>query len=296
LPNTVPLGQNPPSGVVVFYYLKAKPKSEITIEFLDSAGKSIKKFSNKRKEQGPESAPDEEEDFAARPAQVTEKTGMNKFNWDARYPDAVRFPGLIMWAGQTRGPRAVPGTYQVRLTVDGTTLSQSFEIKADPRIDTTPDDFAKQFDLSIKIRDRVSDMNRAVIEIRGASKQIDEIIKRIGGEAANKPVVDAAKSLEASLKSVEEALYQTKNRASEDPLNFPIRLNNKMAALGGVAGMADAAPTAQDYQVYSELDAAVTEQLAKLGTILTDDLPAFNKLVRDKEIPAVTVRRGPAAQ
>jgi hypothetical protein len=285
------LGENPPGGAVIHYYLKNKPDGEVALEILDSAGKLVKRFSNKRREQGPERAPDEEGDFdfGGAPSQVSANAGLNRFIWDLRYPDAVRFPGLIMWAGQTRGPRAVPGAYQVRLTVNGKPMTQTFEVKKDPRLDTTQEDMAKQFDLSIKIRDKLSRMHQSILEIRDARKQIDAIVGRVKDEQDDRPIMDAAKSLDSRLTEIEEALYQTKNRASEDPLNYPIRLNNKLASLGGAVGSADAAPTDQSYQVYDELVAAIDSELAKLDRVVREDLTAFNKLVRDHNVPAVTI-------
>jgi photosystem II stability/assembly factor-like uncharacterized protein len=285
------LGANPPSGAVIYYYLKNKPEGEVALEILDSSGKLVKKFSNKRREQGPERAPDEEADFefGGSPSQVSANAGLNRFVWDLRYPDAVRFPGLIMWAGQTRGPRAVPGAYQVRLTVNGKPMTQTLEVKKDPRLETTQEDFAKQFDLSIKIRDKLSQMHRSIVEIRDARKQIDSIVSRVKEEQDDKAIMEAAKSLDTRLTEIEEALYQTKNRASEDPLNYPIRLNNKLASLGNVVGSADAAPTDQSYQVYDELAAAIDKELAALSRVVREDLSAFNKLVRDHNVPAVTI-------
>jgi photosystem II stability/assembly factor-like uncharacterized protein len=286
------LGENPPNGAVIYYYLKAKPEGEVALEILDSSGKLVKRFSNKRREAGAERAPDEEGefDFGGAPAQVSANAGLNRFVWDFRYPDATRFPGLIMWAGQTRGPKAAPGVYQARLTVNGKAVTQSFEVKKDPRLDASQEDLAKQFDLLIKIRDKLIQMHTSIVEIRDARKQIDAILARVKDEQGDKTLVDSAKAIEASLTEVEEALYQTKNRASQDPLNYPIRLNNKLASLGEVVGSADSAPTEQSYQVYEELVAAADRELGKLDRVIREDLPAFNKLVRDHNVPAVTMR------
>src|SRR5262249_50605364 len=246
---------NPPNGAVIYYYLKRKPEGEVGLEILDSSGKLVKRFSNKRREQAQERAPDEEGEFnfGGAPAQVSANAGLNRFVWDFRFPDATRFPGLIMWAGGTRGPRAAPGAYQVRLTVKGKALTQGFEVKKDPRLDTTQEDLAKQFELLIKIRDQLTQMHKSIVEIRDARKQIEAILSRVKDEQDDKPLMDAAKALQARLTEVEEALYQTRNRASQDPLNYPIRLNNKLASLGDAVASADAAPTDQSYQVYDEL-------------------------------------------
>jgi len=285
------VGENPPGGTVIYYYLKNKPEGEVALEILDSSGKPVKRFSSKRKEQAQERAPGEEGEFdsGGAPAQVSANVGLNRFVWDLRYPDATRFPGLILWAGQTTGPRAIPGAYQVRLTVDGKSATQPFAIKKDPRLEATQEELAKQFDLLIKIRDKLSQMHKSILEIRDARKQIDVIVARIKDEQGDKPILEAARSLEAKLAAVEEALYQTKNKASQDPLNYPIRLNNRLASLGEAVASADSAPTDQSYQVYEELATAIDREVAKLDQALREDLAAFNKLVRDHNVPAVTV-------
>jgi hypothetical protein len=114
---------------------------------------------------------------------VPAEKGLNRFAWDLRYPDATTFPGMILWAGNTSGPRAVPGSYQVKLTVDGKTLSESFEVRKDPRVPTTQEEFQKQFDLLAKIRDRFSENSNAIINIRDVKRQVDGNTKRVGGQA-----------------------------------------------------------------------------------------------------------------
>jgi hypothetical protein len=210
---------------------------------------------------------------------------MNRFVWDLRYPDATRFPGLIMWAGNVRGPRIVPGKYQVRLTVDGQTQMQQFEVKKDPRTPTTPDDFQKQLALALQIRDKLSQANDGVIKIREAKRQLE---KYAGSD--NKAVAEAAKGFSKQLTAIEQELYQTKNQSNQDPLNYPIKLNNKLAALGGVVGATDVAPTSQSTMVYEDLASGVNAQIARLDRLLRDEMAAFNKLVRDQGIPAIVVK------
>jgi hypothetical protein len=144
--------------------------------------------------------------------------------------------------------------------------------------------------LLLKIRDKFSETSEAILQIRDTRKQIDDITNRMKDQPSGKSIAEAASSLKAKLTSVEEELYQTKNQSSQDPLNYPIRLNNKLAALGGVVGSADAAPTDQSYVVYEELAGKINAQLQKLDETMRTDLPAFNKLVRDQNIPAVIVK------
>lgn len=281
------LGQNPPNGVVVYYSLAAKPKGDITLEFLDATGKLVKKFSSKAPSPPAEPhAPVEEEEVPRVPpgaSRAPAETGLNRFVWDLRWPDATTFPGLIMWAANVRGPLIVPGTYQVRLTVEGESQMQSFEVRKDPRLNTTPQEYARQLELALQIRDKVSAANQAVIDIREMRKQLNEYSARV----KDPRVVDAAKTLSKKLTEVEEELYQTKNRSSEDPLNFPIKLNNKLAALEGVVESSDNAPTSQSSVVYEELATKVNAQLQRYKQLSTTELAAFNRLVREQNVPAV---------
>jgi photosystem II stability/assembly factor-like uncharacterized protein len=296
---TATLGRNPANGVVVYYSLKTKPASDVDLEFLDSSGKSIRKFTARVRRQGEAAAPapagpppGEGGGFSGggAPPPVPTEVGLNRFVWDTRYPDAVRFPGMILWAGETRGPKLPPGAYQVKLTVEGKSYTQNFDIKPDPRLTTTPTDYAKQLELGLKIRDKLTETHNAIIQIRDVRKQIEDLLKRVAGQPNFKVVNDAGTALTKNLTTIEETLYQTKNQSNQDPLNFPIRLNNKLAALGGVVGSAEAAPTAQSYAVYDEVVTQIDAELQKLAQLMRSDVPAFNQLVRDQNIPAVVVK------
>jgi photosystem II stability/assembly factor-like uncharacterized protein len=297
LPATSTVGKNPAGGVVVYYSLKAKPTTDVVIEFFDANGKSVRKFTGRLPRPGAggagtatpaPAAAGEGEGFGGAPVQVPTDAGLNRFVWDMRYTEAVRFPGMILWSGETRGPKVVPGTYQVKLTVDGATLAETFEVKSDPRLTTTAAEYAKQLDLSLKIRDKLNETHNAIISIRDVKKQVDDLVKRVGSQS--KPISDAGVALNKRLTEVEEALYQTKNQSSQDPLNFPIRLNNKLAALGGVVSQSETPPNEQSYAVYEELVAEINVQLSKLAQTMKSDVPAFNQLVRDQNIPAIMVK------
>jgi hypothetical protein len=287
-------GENPPAGVVVYYALKDKPKGDLKLEFLDSDGKLVHEYSTKpeggRPGAGAAAAtaiPEEggEEGFGPPPpARVTAKPGMNKFVWNMHYPDATTFPGIIMWAAGVQGPRISPGHYQVRLTVDGKTETAGFEVKADPRLKTTPEDYAKQLSLALQLRDKLSETNSAVVRIREVRRQLETFANR-----DDKTVAAAAKSLIAKLTAIEEDLYQTKNRASEDPLNFPIKLNNKVAYVLGTVANSESQPTSQSYVVYEDLATEVNAKIRALNGLMTEDVAQFNKTVREANVPVVMV-------
>ena len=281
LPAGAPIGANPPNGAVINYYLKSKPK-EITLEFTDASGKTIRKLNGKPPvESAPPTPPTE-------PNLPTE-IGLNQFVWNYRLPNATGLPGLIMWGGTLAGPRVVPGNYSVKFSVDGKVIAtESFAVKADPRISTTQADFQKQFDFLLQTRDKLTATHEAILEIRDIRKQFEDLSARMKPE--QKDLKDKAAEIIKKLTAVEEALNQTKIKSGQDALNYPIRLNNKLAALASTVDGADYAPTAQSYDVYNDLAGKIDAQLAALVSIKTNDIAAFNKLFAERNLPVITTK------
>jgi hypothetical protein len=211
--------------------------------------------------------------------------GHNRVTWNLRTPEAKRFPGMVLWSGGTLGPRVPVGTYTARLTVgDQPPQSVQFDVRQDPRSSASPADLKAQYDFVMSVHDKLSQVNEQITRVRDVRRSFTEIKKRA---ADNKTIVAAADDLDKKMTEVEEALYQTKNHSPEDPLNFPIRLNDKLAGVGDSAGIGAFAPTTQQIAVRDELFVQIDAQLAKLKTVFDTDLPAFNKLVRDQNVPAV---------
>jgi len=207
-----------------------------------------------------------------------------------RYSDAERVPKAVLWGGMLSGPIAVPGKYRVKLEVGEESMTQDWEWKKDPRIETTQEDFQEQFDFLVKIRDKVTEVNQAIIRLRDVRKQIDDLLKRLKGEEKATEIREAATPLKEKLKSVEDELIQSKSQSNQDPLNYPIKLDNKIAALARVVESADARPTDQSYELYEEISAKADVQLEKLKSILEVDILGFNKLVKESGIPAIIVK------
>ena len=284
------VGQNPPSGSVVCYYFKEKPKEVVTLEFLDAEGNLIRKFKSRKKEEPePERIPPSMFQRGG-PQNVPVEAGMNRFVWNMCYPDAERVPGAVLWGGMLSGPVAVPGVYQVKLTVGEKMMMESWQWKKDLRLLTTQEEYQEQFDFLIKIRDKITEVNQAINRLRDVKKQIDVLSKKVKEHKKGKEVIEAAKMLKQKLSSAEDVLIQSKSKSRQDPLNYPIRLDNKIAALAGIVSSADARPTDQSYEVFKELSAKADEQLTKLKDILKKDLPDFNKLVKKAEIPAIIIK------
>ncbi|MGI8496425.1 MAG: glycosyl hydrolase [Gemmatimonadaceae bacterium] len=201
--------------------------------------------------------------------------GLNRFEWDLGYPGSTVFPKMILWgADAAGGPTALPGRYQVRVTADGRSQSRSFAIRMDPRLKgITLADLQAQFALAVRIRDRTSEANQAVIRIREIEGQI---AKRAAG-TTDAAVLSAAVAARRQLGEREEALYQVRNRSGQDPLNFPIRLNNRLASLRSKLEFGDGRPTAGSYIVFRELSAELDRELAALDGVIRDSVGALNR-------------------
>ena len=286
----VDMGKNPPAGVVFHFWLGEEPDEEaaVELEILEADGELIRSFTRKPKpgeeKEGEEGDEDEEADD---PRQLELAKGMNRFAWDLRYPSAERFPKMVLWNRNLDGPRAIPGAYKARLTVGDWSAEVPFEVLADPRSSATPEDYRAQFEFLREVRDKLSEVHLQIGRIREARRQIEALGERLAEVEAAAAVVTAGEGLAEKLTAVEEALYQTQNRSRQDPLNYPIRLNDKLAGLLGLAARGDFRPTAQMLAVRAELTAAIDAELGKLKALWEDDLPAFNALAREHQVSAV---------
>lgn len=269
-------GKNHPNGVLIHYFVKDTAKLAASLEILELNGTLIKKFSTK---------PDKK----AKEEEMKVKPGFNRHNWNMRYENADGFDGLIMWGGGLSGPKAVPGKYKAKLTINGQSQETEFEIVKDPRTQGTVEDIRAQFDFLLSVRDKLTETNKAVKRIRSAREQINRVTEPMKGKEDMKDVTILAKTILDDMKKIEEALYQTKNRSGQDPLNFPIRLNNKLAGLAGEASGSDYRPTEQVRAVYKDISGKIDEQLAALDKIIAEQVPKLNTLVKQKNVNAVVL-------
>lgn len=277
------------NNLAIDYYL-GKDAEEVKIEILDASGTPLRTFTGTPKQDKP--APPRSGGGFGPPAppRVGTGKGMNRFTWDLRQEGAEVFPGMIMWAAQPqRGPKSPPGRYSVRITANGETRTRDFVIGMDPRLKAagiTEDYLHEQFKLSSQVRDRVSDANRAVIAIRAIRDQVNERLKQVP-ERRRAEIQRLADAVMKPLSEVEEEVYQVRNRSNQDPLNFPIRLNNKIAALMGVIESADHRPTDQTYTVFKDLSAALEQELQQMQATIKTDLPLLNAALKREKVAPV---------
>lgn len=276
---SITAGKNPPNGTVFNIYLNNEnDKKDIKLEIFDQEGTLAKSFQSNNKELKIASHLPYES--------FKPQKGLNQIVWDMNYPGALRVDNMILWSGSLAGPKAVPGIYKAILTVGKETQEVNFEILKNPLSSSSVEDLQEQFDFLISVRDKLSETHQAIIDIRKIRERIEgiaTIIKDIDNEDISKKITDISKTLD----KLENALYQTKNRSNQDPLNFPIKLNNKLAALNGVASTGDYRPTDQVYEVRDMLIEEIDKQLNSFAAVLETDISELNKMLHENNIPHI---------
>lgn len=266
-------GTNLASGVITYFNLnKYNEKDEVSLTYYDQKGDTIKTFSTKTKKD-----------------KLSVKKGANKFVWNMIYQGAESFAGLIMWSGSLRGPRAIPGDYKVSLNVNGESVSQSFKIISDPRAESSLDDMIKQFEFIKEINKTLDNTHKSIKKIRSINGKLDAFMAQYKDDENVKDLVDKAKMIKNQFSDIEKTLYQTKNRSRQDPLNFPIRLNNKLAHLNALVGRGDFAPTDQDIAVKDELTQKINLQLQKFNDLVDNEIRLFNTSFNAKNLTYLIV-------
>jgi hypothetical protein len=297
-------------GVEVKYHL-AKAGDPVTLEFLDAAGKTIRTVSSSPAPAAGEGGRGGRggggggaggggagggRGGAGGGARVANAAGMNTYVWNLRYPDATSFQGMILWGGGVGGPLAAPGSYTVKLTIGtASPQTQTFVVKKDPRSRATNADLVEQHAMLIRIRDQVTRANDAVRTIRNVKAQLADRRAKITGAAAGE-FERLATTLADSLSGPESEIYQVRNQSGQDPLNYPVKLNNQIAALSGFVAGGDRRPPAQAVEVYNTLIPQLDRQLARMKRAMDSQLPRVNaalKAAGQAEIVPSTDEIGP---
>ncbi|MEO6198765.1 MAG: glycosyl hydrolase, partial [Sphingomicrobium sp.] len=292
-----PAARGVDEGVIIDYYLPRAPRS-LTLDILDSRGQPVwhligapedpEKARKKKKaeEEGLDQSggDDDEDETVPKPGM---KAGLNRYTWDMNYPGYTEFKDMILWAAANHGPVALPGNYQVRLTVDGKVQTQTAQIRLDPRLGAVkPADLEARFALATQIRDQVSRANQAVLLSRGIRRQIAAVLTKTRDSSLR----SLAEAFDTRVAAVEGAIYQVRNKSEQDPLNYPIMLNNKLAALMGVVESGEAAPTLQARSVFADLSARLDREIGELDRLLMVDLPVLNAQLKRNRLPAIERR------
>ena len=275
-------------GVLVRYYLR--DDSDVKLEFMDARGTVVQTFEGDATVEKSNPMQGRRPRFArgGRSAGPSGKAGANTFQWDLRYPGYVDFEGMIFWSGNNQGPVILPGDYAVRLTAGGETREQTFSVRLDPRNEpVTVADLQAQLAFALEIRDKVTEANEAVIRIREIKGEVTDRQDRTD----NSEIQEQGDVVKDKLLDVESEIYQVKNQSRQDPLNFPIKLNNKLAALLNRVADGDFAPTEQSRDVFTRLEGLLQEEMVRLQLIIDQDLARLNELLRENGLDPIDVRR-----
>src|SRR6266511_1960504 len=279
--------KNTPDGAIISYYLKDQPSDEITLTFLEEDGSEIRTFSSKNPDE------DKSEDKPKKPKEprIPKEAGFNRWTWNLRYPDATKLEdddaANELMEGAIPGPQVPPGTYRVRLTVGDAVREQSFEVRSDPRVAASNEDFRTQFDLLLGLRDKLSEVHTAINQVRALRRRAEDWLKRARDKPELEKVAAAAKTLIEQLKPIEAELIQVKATSRGDTLIFPVKLNGKLAGLIERVASGDGAPTQASTAVYSDLVARVDRQKDLLDEALTGEVAALNAAIQEAGLPPV---------
>jgi len=267
-------GDNPLPGVVFNYYLKnPTDSSDVAITIFDKQNKPIKTFSKKAKEDA------DKIDF---------NPGMNQFNWDMHYPPGEKIDGMILWDGGIGSILAAPGKYMARFRFEKDSVDVPFVIKPNPTYDLTEADYDAKVAFLLQVRDKYNEVQDAIKNIRDLRKQIGDFTERLKPGA--KDIKTLADTIGKKLTTIEESLYQTKAKSGEDVLNYPIRLNDKLAGLFGVAATGENPPSKQAKETFTDLSTQSDLQLEKLKKVMLNDIPTLNKMLVNGQVPLIGIK------
>jgi len=252
-------GTNHPSGVMTYFNLGDISDKEVKLSYINKKGDTIKTFSTKEKKD-----------------KLEVKEGANYHAWDLRGKGAERLDGMILWWASTDAPQAVPGEYKVVLSVGDEIFSQPFTVLADKNAETDITGMQRQFDFITDVNNTVDNAHKSIKKIRNINNQLEAFQKQYQDNEATKALTEKAKKLSEEFSEIEKALYQTQNKSGQDPLNFPIRLTNKLAHLNSLVGMDDFPPTQQDVAVKNELSRQINVELVKFDKLISEEISSFN--------------------
>ena len=283
-------GQNPAAGAVIDFYLKDELKKDIEtkVEILDASGKTIRKYSSNETKML-EEPPDPDDKKPEK--EIKPEAGLNRFVWDLRYEEAHRVPGYYLWeySGGARGPVAVPGQYQVRLTVGSETQTVPLEVKLDPRVKVSQEELVQQFNMQMQLHDALNSVYDAVNQIQDVRSQVAGLKRRLPENASTKSIASSADDLEKKLVAVRDTLVNLTISANEDSLAYPPQLDARLAYLNMDIATADSAPTQAEQMQFEKLKKQTSELLGRWQELQSHDLTDFRKLTSESSLSTVVV-------
>ena len=289
--NTKLVGENHPNGVIINYYIKnLKENDKVRIDILDSENKIIQSYSNKNlddtenNDSKPVLSNSQDIDYALTGMNIKSlkvKSGGNRLIWDMRYPGFTSFDGMVLYSSPNVGPKAIPGNYKVKMYYNDDIVNQDFTIVKDPRISNTLDDYEEQFNFLIDVRNQVSRANQAIIDIREGRENLNFIKKQVN---KNDQLLDLINEFDQKITVIENNIHMTKNRSRQDPLNYGIRINNRLAFLMADSQRGDYPPTDQSKGFFKEIKKELDTELINLNKLLLEYTETINRKIEENNI------------
>ena len=295
-PNTLLVGENHPNGVIINYYLKNYEASKdfIKIDILNKDGSMIRTFTNdfekmeKSLKENPVHSNTNDIDYALSSSNVRSinpKNGGNRLIWDMRYPGFVSFEGMVFYSSPNTGPKVAPGKYDVVLTYNNDVFKEEFEIIKDPRVSVTDQDYKKQLDFLLAVRDEVSKANQIIIDIRKIKSDLNFLKEKV---ADKNQIIDLINKYKSELDIVENNIHMTKNQSRQDPLNYGIRINNRIAFLLADSQRGDYPPTNQALEFFESIKGELNVEVSNFKRILNTYTNELNNMIEDNGIKFIS--------
>lgn len=276
-PNTKLVGENHPDGAIINYYIKTSKETDtVSIDILESDGTLIQQFSNIAKE-------NKLDPSASRPLKI--KSGGNRFIWNMRYPGYTSFEGMVFYSSPNVGPKAIPGNYKVKMTYNGKSSEQKFTIVKDPRLPNSNEDYKRQFDFLMKVRNQVSRANDAITDLLRVKKDLDYLVNKTKDD---KEIQELITGFRTKMDVIENNIHMTKNQSRQDPLNYGIRINNRLAFLMADSQRGDYPPTDQSTQFFSEITQELNTEIDALNQLMEEYVTKINDQVSENKIQMIS--------
>ncbi|MDC1372186.1 glycosyl hydrolase [Flavobacteriaceae bacterium] len=261
-------GQNLENGVITYFNLfNYSEQDNVSLTYLNNNKDTIISLNNK----------------ASGEKKLKIKKGPNKFTWDMYYDGASDFDGMVLWWASLNGPKAVPGDYFVELNVNGVVQQKPFKINIDPRSESSIKSMQEQFDFINSINKTMDKAHKSIKTIRSIKSQLLKFTSTYNQDDLSM-LKEKATELSDDLSKIEKALYQTQNRSGQDPLNFPIRLTNKLGHLNSLVSMGDFSPTEQDIAVKEYLTDQINTNLEIFDKLMIEEVKSFNELFNNNKL------------
>ena len=302
-PNNLLSGQNHPNGVIINYYIKNLQEGDyIRIDIENKDGSVIRTFTNNQDKYS-QIENNETNKMVGNPVlsnpndidnalssdnlvSLSPMSGGNRLIWDMRYPGFKSFEGMVLYSSPNVGPKVAPGKYNIKMTYNDQILQKEFEIVKDPRVKISQADYQDQLEFLINVRDEVSRANQKIIDIRNIKNNMIFILEKTRNnvelqEMINKYLTD--------ISEIENNIHMTKNQSRQDPLNYGIRINNRIAFLLADSQRGDYPPTDQSKEFFMEVKEELKTEILKLNALIDKHSQKIENYLKENKIELISL-------